>query len=211
MKEKSTIRVVREEDFFGVSRKLKVLVDDKHVTDLKYNQGININVQPGTYKTQVKMDWCTCRPEKVGLEAGERVEFRVETGFDESIEMPSSNFVATKRFFKSAFDWSYVDYGTKYIAIENALIKVVSAGVEILRDIFSIPGGRRFHFQIQTEMSMPFGLRKEHNPVGSDDLFQNNYSFIFIINSLDLELENEKMRLPVKKWASLQSKMPGAH
>lgn len=85
MMEKSTIRVVRDEDFFGMARKLKVFIDDKHVTDLKYNQGININVSPGLYKVQVKMDWCTCKPEEVQLDAGEKVELQVETGFDESI------------------------------------------------------------------------------------------------------------------------------
>jgi hypothetical protein len=84
---KSTIRVVRAKDFFGMARKLKIIIDEKHVADLKYNRGININMKPGTYLIQVKMDWCTSKPEKVKLSEGERVEFRVETGFDESIVM----------------------------------------------------------------------------------------------------------------------------
>lgn len=83
--EKSTIRVVRDKDFFGMARKLKVIIDEQHVADLKYDQGININVQSGTYTVQVKMDWCTCKPEEVKLGEGESVEFKVETGFDESI------------------------------------------------------------------------------------------------------------------------------
>jgi len=85
--EKSIIRVVRDKDLFGMARKLKIFIDDKHIADLKYNQGINIKVSPGQYSIYVKMDWCTCKPEQVELDAGERVEFKVETGFDESIVM----------------------------------------------------------------------------------------------------------------------------
>lgn len=101
-----------------------------------------------------------------------------ESGKINYIEMPSSDLLETKRFFKSAFGWSFVDYGTEYTAIENAgidggfyksdkkaitengsvlvilysselenaLEKVISEGGEIIKDIFSFPGGRRFHF-----------------------------------------------------------------
>lgn len=83
--EKSTIRIRRAEDFFGMARKLKVLIDDEHVTDLKYGEGIDIHVRPGFHTVRVKMDWCTCRPAGVKLDSGEQVEFEVEAGFDESI------------------------------------------------------------------------------------------------------------------------------
>lgn len=43
-----------------------------------------------------------------------------ETGKINYIEMPSRNLEITKKFFKSAFGWSFVDYGPAYIAIENA-------------------------------------------------------------------------------------------
>ncbi|PLA75248.1 glyoxalase family protein [Hydrogenovibrio sp. SC-1] len=43
-----------------------------------------------------------------------------ETGKINYIEMPSRNLEVTKKFFKTAFDWSFVDYGPDYIAIENA-------------------------------------------------------------------------------------------
>lgn len=43
-----------------------------------------------------------------------------ETGKINYIEMPSRNLEATKAFFTSAFGWSFVDYGTEYVAIENA-------------------------------------------------------------------------------------------
>jgi hypothetical protein len=58
---------------------------------------------------------------------------------------------------------------------------------------------------------MPFGQKKKHYPTGSHELLQNNYSFIFLINSLALELENRKNKTAGKKWVSLPSKMPGAH
>lgn len=41
---------------------------------------------------------------------------------------------------------------------------------------------------------MPFGLRKFHNSAGIPDLFHHNYSFIFIIISLALELKKGSKR-----------------
>lgn len=101
-----------------------------------------------------------------------------ETGKINYIEFPSRDLAATKRFFTSAFGWSFVEYGPEYIAIEDAGLdggffksdkvastdngsvlivlysselettaeKVKSAGGKIIQDIFSFPGGRRFHF-----------------------------------------------------------------
>jgi len=83
--EKSTIRVQRGDDYFGIARKLKVLIDEEHVADLKWKQAIDIHVPPGFHSVRVKMDWCTCRPVGIKLDAGKKVTFHVETGFDESI------------------------------------------------------------------------------------------------------------------------------
>jgi uncharacterized protein len=101
-----------------------------------------------------------------------------ETGKINYLEIPSRDLEQTKQFFSSAFDWSFVDYGPEYIAIENAgidggfykselvatvengsvLIVLYSAVLEetltkvkrsagvITKEIFSFPGGRRFHF-----------------------------------------------------------------
>lgn len=101
-----------------------------------------------------------------------------ETGKINYIEMPAKDIAATKEFFSKTFDWSFIDYGPDYTAIENAgidggffksdknaitengsvlvvlfskeleqtLAKVKSSGGIIIRDIFSFPGGRRFHF-----------------------------------------------------------------
>lgn len=105
-----------------------------------------------------------------------------ETGKINYVEIPSRDIEATKAFFTSAFGWSFVDYGPKYVAIENAgldggffksdkvvstdngsvlvvlyssdleatLENVRSAGGKVVQDIFSFPGGRRFHFSDPT-------------------------------------------------------------
>ncbi|WP_111642876.1 VOC family protein [Marinimicrobium alkaliphilum] len=105
-----------------------------------------------------------------------------ETGKINYIEMPSRDIEATKAFFSAAFEWSFVDYGPDYVAIENAGIdggffksdkvastdngsvlvvlysakleatveSVKSAGGTVIQDIFSFPGGRRFHFSDPT-------------------------------------------------------------
>lgn len=83
--EKSTIRVRGGQDFFGMVRKLKIIIDEKHVADLKWDKAIDIHVKPGFHTVRVKMDWCTCRPAGLKLDSGEQVEFKVEAGFDESI------------------------------------------------------------------------------------------------------------------------------
>ncbi len=94
------------------------------------------------------------------------------------IEFPAKDLAATKQFFKAAFSWSFVDYGTEYVALKDAgidggfyqsdltmsaaqgsalivlysdnleatQVKISSAGGTIIKDIFSFPGGRRFHF-----------------------------------------------------------------
>lgn len=55
------------------------------------------------------------------------------------IEFPARNIEATKAFFSKAFAWSFQDYGPEYTSFSDA-------GGNILKEIFSFPGGRRFHF-----------------------------------------------------------------
>ncbi|QBL09694.1 VOC family protein [Rheinheimera sp. D18] len=94
------------------------------------------------------------------------------------IELPARNLEGTKQFFSDAFGWQFIDYGSDYIAMQNAgldggfyrselvvetakgsalvvlyssnleatLVKVEAAGGQIVKQIFSFPGGRRFHF-----------------------------------------------------------------
>jgi uncharacterized protein len=82
----------------------------------------------------------------------------------------------SKRFFAEAFGWSYKDWGHNYADttssglgsglnadpghrpskplvviytsdLDATRARVVTAGGKVTRDIFSFPGGRRFHFK----------------------------------------------------------------
>ncbi|NRA11747.1 MAG: VOC family protein [Crocinitomicaceae bacterium] len=71
-----------------------------------------------------------------------------------------ANDLDIKEFYTSAFNWTFTDYGPTYTAFSEsgmqggfektdvAIIKdqVIAAGGKISKDIFSFPGGRRFHF-----------------------------------------------------------------
>lgn len=91
------------------------------------------------------------------------------------IEFQASDLTAIKQFYQSAFNWKFTDYGPAYIAfsesgldggffkseetIKNGALvilyhedlaqiqnEIIVAGGQIVKDIFSFPGGRRFHF-----------------------------------------------------------------
>ncbi len=91
------------------------------------------------------------------------------------IEFKAKDLEKTKEFYSKCFDWTFTDYGPTYIAfsesglkggfektendiVNSALIvlyhndlkliksKIKTAGGKITKDIFSFPGGRRFHF-----------------------------------------------------------------
>jgi predicted enzyme related to lactoylglutathione lyase len=91
------------------------------------------------------------------------------------IEFAATDLRAVKRFYSEAFGWKFTDYGEHYTAFEDgrisggfhdaapvvaggpivvmyavdlpaSLAKVKAAGGEIVKEIFSFPGGRRFHF-----------------------------------------------------------------
>ena len=91
------------------------------------------------------------------------------------IEFKAKNLERIKEFYTSAFDWTFTDYGATYIAfsdsglqggfektkskiVNGALVvlfhknldlikkKIIDSGGKISKDIFSFPGGRRFHF-----------------------------------------------------------------
>lgn len=91
------------------------------------------------------------------------------------IEFKAKNLETTKAFYKAVFGWVFTDYGPTYIAFNNsgleggfektdqaivngALVvlyydnleaikqKVIKTGEKISKDIFSFPGGKRFHF-----------------------------------------------------------------
>ena len=91
------------------------------------------------------------------------------------VEFPAGDMGATQAFYREALGWSFVDYGPSYasfaegvdggfdadaaeqpkaplvviyaVDLEATLAKVRAAGAEIVKPIFSFPGGRRFHFR----------------------------------------------------------------
>ena len=102
---------------------------------------------------------------------------RRELGID-YVELPASDLAAVRRFYETAFGWTFTEYGDDYLALSDgerdggffrselksttatggALIllyskdlektrdKVLEAGGALGQEIFSFPGGRRFHF-----------------------------------------------------------------
>ncbi|MFZ6051820.1 VOC family protein [Halocola ammonii] len=91
------------------------------------------------------------------------------------IEFKAPDLERVKAFYSNAFGWTFTDYGPTYTAfsesgvqggfektedeivngvlvvlfhkdLEAAQSKVSDAGGKITKEIFSFPGGRRFHF-----------------------------------------------------------------
>ena len=92
------------------------------------------------------------------------------------VEFGATDIEATKRFYSAVFGWTFTDYGPDYTSfadgrlsggfakvgnvagggplvviyaadLEGLLASVKGAGGKITKDIFSFPGGRRFHFK----------------------------------------------------------------
>lgn len=91
------------------------------------------------------------------------------------LELPGGDMAVTKQFYACAFGWTFTDYGPTYAAfdegldggfqsdasaglvaplpvifaadLEAMLAKVLAAGAQIAKPIFTFPGGRRFHFK----------------------------------------------------------------
>ena len=91
------------------------------------------------------------------------------------IEFKAKDLELIKAFYTTVFDWNFTDYGPTYVAfsesgiqggfeksetdiVNGALVvlyhkdlnliknRIIDSGGEISKDIFSFPGGRRFHF-----------------------------------------------------------------
>jgi predicted enzyme related to lactoylglutathione lyase len=91
------------------------------------------------------------------------------------IELGTSDLAASKAFFQQVFGWEFTDYGPDYTSFKDGRLdggfsairpgmaggallvlyssdlegtqkKVQAAGGKIILEIFSFPGGRRFHF-----------------------------------------------------------------
>jgi len=91
------------------------------------------------------------------------------------IEFPTPDVAKTKQFYENVFGWRFTDYGPDYTSFEDGRLsggfwkkegasgggplvviygadlaameaRVREAGGKIVKDAFSFPGGRRFHF-----------------------------------------------------------------
>jgi len=91
------------------------------------------------------------------------------------IEFAATDIAKTKTFYTGVFGWKFTDYGPDYTSFEDGRLargfnrkepetaggplvvvytadlagmqaKVQAAGGTIVKEIFSFPGGRRFHF-----------------------------------------------------------------
>ena len=91
------------------------------------------------------------------------------------VEFKAKDLEAVKQFYQKCFGWKFTDYGPTYVSfaesglyggfersdlevVNGALIvlyhqeletvqnKIIAAGGKIVKDIFSFPGGHRFHF-----------------------------------------------------------------
>jgi predicted enzyme related to lactoylglutathione lyase len=58
------------------------------------------------------------------------------------IEFSAPDLKAIKTFYSSCFGWKFTDFGPDYTAFEKSGV----SGGTILQEIFSLPGGKRFHF-----------------------------------------------------------------
>jgi len=91
------------------------------------------------------------------------------------VELPGGNLPGAKAFYTAAFGWTFIDYGPDYAGFDEGIDggfdsspgeapdrplvilyahdleamaeRVTAAGGEIVKPIFSFPGGRRFHFR----------------------------------------------------------------
>ena len=91
------------------------------------------------------------------------------------IEFKAIDLEKVKKFYTASFDWTFIDYGPTYTAFSNsgldggfeqteeiivngALVvlyhenleqiktRIIDARGNITKDVFTFPGGRRFHF-----------------------------------------------------------------
>jgi uncharacterized protein len=101
-------------------------------------------------------------------------EPRAENRID-YIELPVSQMATTKDFYEAAFGWTFEDYGPDYTSFSDGRMaggftmerpaparglllviyvrdlaaaqqRIMAAGGSIVKDTFTFPGGRRFHF-----------------------------------------------------------------
>ncbi|MEJ2162455.1 MAG: VOC family protein [Robiginitalea sp.] len=100
----------------------------------------------------------------------------MENNHIDYIEFKAADLTAVKEFYSHCFGWEFTDYGPDYCSFSNSGISggfeksgkppgngvlvvlyhknlqeiketILQAGGNMVQDIFSFPGGRRFHFR----------------------------------------------------------------
>jgi hypothetical protein len=74
----ATITVRRERGFKDMIRAYIVLLDGRHVGDLRQGQEITLQTTVGTHVLQLEIDWCSSKP--VSFSIGERQNKLFECG-----------------------------------------------------------------------------------------------------------------------------------
>jgi len=103
------------------------------------------------------------------------VDTQSNEGRIDYVEFPATDIAKTKAFYTDLFGWKFTDYGPDYTSFEDGRLaggfyrkdtvaaggplvviyaadlagtqrRVQAAGGAIVKEIFSFPGGRRFHF-----------------------------------------------------------------
>jgi len=102
------------------------------------------------------------------------VDNKANNGRIDYVEFTASDLPQVKTFYQQVFGWKFTDYGPDYTSFEDGRLsggfakgtagqggtlvviyasdlaatekKVRGAGGKIVKDAFSFPGGRRFHF-----------------------------------------------------------------
>jgi len=90
-----TLRIVRDSAYFGIMRGLVVRINGEKVGDVRNNSIFEIDLVPGDYTVQVRMDWCSSKP----------FEFHIMEG-QTLILQAVLNGGYLGGFFNSYFNWN---------------------------------------------------------------------------------------------------------
>jgi hypothetical protein len=58
----ATLRIVRAKSYYAMLRGLVVRIDGERVGDVRNNSVFEIDLMPGEYSVEVRMDWCGSKP-----------------------------------------------------------------------------------------------------------------------------------------------------
>ena len=96
MAETARILVARPRSWFGLARRLDVLLDGRVQARLRMREVAEFDVQDGGHTLQLKMDWCTSREVRVCCAAGSVHSF--------TCKMPRPGLATILSRYETAFD-----------------------------------------------------------------------------------------------------------